>query len=570
MRTQITLVFCMTFLFFLLMNYQNAHTYSGTPPTNRTGAPGQNTCTSCHSSGGDGTVEILLGNNISSYEAGTTYDMSVTIMATGKERFGFSMVAYDGNNQDVGTWIASGPNTQVYSGGRYMGHKNAPRNQSSPFTYTFQWIAPEAGTGEVTFYIGAVAANDNGGSGNGDQSIITSKTITENAVVPETCEQTITSQTMTTQAFCEQGTPDLALAEESIVYSGDGSEFAIEWYEDADYTVPYMEQVWEHSGVDNCGIESDILYAKAVCLVDNVTFYDAGTLTIVLYPKPQMPTIEGSCSYTILPACPNDVLSVTEIADKPAGTAAGTIDIEVVSGIDNSNCSSQTFAVPFAACPNAKVKVKVLLEGIYNGNGMMSTALNEAGFLAKNQPYNKLPWNYEGTESVDNFASNIAEWLLLELRAEDDQSLVARQAVLLRNDGIVVDVNGNEEIDFQGVDIGKYFIVIRSRHHLDVMNSSSISLPNTETFDFTTSVIQATGEEQLTAVESNLFALRAGDITGDGTILIDDLNIYFTETASLDGYFISDLSMDNAVTVKDFNLFVQNRGVIGSEAIRYE
>ncbi|QQS29344.1 MAG: hypothetical protein IPM47_21375 [Sphingobacteriales bacterium] len=97
--------------FLLFSFWKNGNYVSGneeTPPQNMTGAPGTTeTCLSCHSPGTGGSGSILVtfnaGNN--QYIAGQTYQMSVTLSHIGQKRWGFSMVARNAANENVGTWV---------------------------------------------------------------------------------------------------------------------------------------------------------------------------------------------------------------------------------------------------------------------------------------------------------------------------------------------------------------------------------------------------------------------------------------------------------------------------------
>jgi len=179
MKKKLLLV-CVAFLcLHLYVNIPNGHTYSTTPPINRTGAPGQNSCTSCHGSGSTTAVNFAWDNgNPAEYIPGNTYDLSIEIVHPSQQRFGFSMISWDSSNNYVGDWIGAGGNTQVYSSGNYVGHQNAPSGQSGSYQYDLQWTAPAAGTGDVTFYTGCVAANGNGNT-QGDEGKDASFSITE-------------------------------------------------------------------------------------------------------------------------------------------------------------------------------------------------------------------------------------------------------------------------------------------------------------------------------------------------------------------------------------------------------
>lgn len=89
-----------------------------------------------------------------------------------------------------------------------------------------------------------------------------------------------------------------------------------------------------------------------------------------------------------------------------------------------------------------ELDIQVLLEGPYNGSEM-TTELNSKELLPKTQPFNRMPWNYAGTEQVNTFKPDIVDWVLVSLRTSTDRATeVDRFAALLRGDGQIVDVGG--------------------------------------------------------------------------------------------------------------------------------
>ncbi|HUF64050.1 MAG TPA: Reeler domain-containing protein [Verrucomicrobiales bacterium] len=154
---------------------------SALPPLNHTGAPGHQTCASCHTSAGQGEVSLSFSGGLE-YEPGEIYDLMVAIRDPGQRRFGFSMVARDFDNSrvDAGTWTA-GPSTRVHGpGGNHVSHSPAVFADGS-HTFTVTWTAPAEGVGDVTFYVAANAANGNGSSGAGDRVYLSQLTISESA-----------------------------------------------------------------------------------------------------------------------------------------------------------------------------------------------------------------------------------------------------------------------------------------------------------------------------------------------------------------------------------------------------
>lgn len=121
-----------------------------------------------------------------------------------------------------------------------------------------------------------------------------------------------------------------------------------------------------------------------------------------------------------------------------------------------------------------KLSVKVFLEGSYLSNQVMSTELQTVGSFPTNQPFNQMPWNYNGTESVANIPNNITDWILVSLRSDVNANTeIGCRAGFIRNDGIIVDLDGTSLLKFP-IDEGNYYIVIEHRNHLSIMSSSKV------------------------------------------------------------------------------------------------
>jgi hypothetical protein len=139
-----------------------------------TGAPGEagGTCGSCHGGGAFGPVSGSLavtdagGDPVAAWEAGETYDLTLTVAASGNPAgYGFQLTALDGTAQEAGTLAAGSANTRVATAGLvddrvYAEHAGA----SATNAFTVAWTAPTAGTGTVTFHFCGNAVNGNGAS----------------------------------------------------------------------------------------------------------------------------------------------------------------------------------------------------------------------------------------------------------------------------------------------------------------------------------------------------------------------------------------------------------------------
>lgn len=158
-----------------------AQAYSSGPPDGRTGAPGEGNCTQCHSgtvNSGDGSF-LLDGPAV--YEPGETYTLTATLQDPGQSRWGFELT-----DQGTGTLDTIDGTTQV-SGGQYIKQTSSGTfngTDDGPVAWSFEWTAPEAGTGDVGIFAAGNAANGNGGT-SGDFIYLSSITIEESTALGE-------------------------------------------------------------------------------------------------------------------------------------------------------------------------------------------------------------------------------------------------------------------------------------------------------------------------------------------------------------------------------------------------
>ena len=145
--------------------------YSGGPPDGVSGNPPANAnCTQCHGdfgvNSGNGLLEL---QGPSTYIPGDTYDLTVDLADPDQSRWGFELTVLASTLQQAGTVVVTEPGTTQLSdnpapdpdflkhtsGGTFPGNPNGG-------TWNFQWVAPDAGMGTVTFYVAGNAANNNG------------------------------------------------------------------------------------------------------------------------------------------------------------------------------------------------------------------------------------------------------------------------------------------------------------------------------------------------------------------------------------------------------------------------
>ncbi|MCB0516361.1 MAG: gliding motility-associated C-terminal domain-containing protein [Bacteroidetes bacterium] len=132
------------------------------------------------------------------------------------------------------------------------------------------------------------------------------------------------------------------------------------WYEDAALSIPAGSPLsYQHSGNDNCAVETVTLYVAASCTFDP-TLISAGQLTLNLYPAYDASllydaTPAGDCEAPVLMStCANYQLtpSANNVSNLTPGQT-GSNSWTVTYG--NTNCFSETYSLPYScqACPVA-------------------------------------------------------------------------------------------------------------------------------------------------------------------------------------------------------------------------
>lgn len=206
---------------------------------------------------------------------------------------------------------------------------------------------------------------------------------------------------------------------------------------------------------------------------------------------------------------------------------------------------------------NINVNGKVFLQGPFNTN-FMRTDLGQGGLLPNNQPFNTAPWNYNGNESLGSgSSSSYVDWVLVELRNSSNPSEVAaRKAAILKNDGTLLNSNGNTGVTFNNLAAGSYYVAVFHRNHLAVMSSVPVQLSaNTPTYDFTTGLNKAFGQNPMKELAPGKYGMYAGDGNSDGGITITDRNdVWAIQNGSM-GYLKGDFNLDGGVTASDVNLY---------------
>lgn len=171
------------------------YSYSSGSPGGKTGSTGDGgtTCTQCHT----GTA-IPESNWITTdipgvgYTAGETYTITVTGTHVGVVKMGFEVTAENNAGTKKGTWILTNTTRTKFTNGNaavtHTSAGNVPNGNTN--TWSMDWTAPVAGTGEIKFNAAINAANGNGNN-SGDQIYTTVTTVDEAVILnPEIVDVT--------------------------------------------------------------------------------------------------------------------------------------------------------------------------------------------------------------------------------------------------------------------------------------------------------------------------------------------------------------------------------------------
>lgn len=148
---------------------KNQHKNANGAQSAKTGAPGENNCTQCHTgtppqSGATENTFVLLSGftPVTSYTPGATYNVSLS-MASAPAKKGFQATALSSSDVMAGTFTGQvvGGTSVSSSGGRQYANHTSASNTSSNMTWLWTWTAPATNVGDVTFYVATNAANNN-------------------------------------------------------------------------------------------------------------------------------------------------------------------------------------------------------------------------------------------------------------------------------------------------------------------------------------------------------------------------------------------------------------------------
>lgn len=327
-------VFLLSFIYIVLNSSSAGRATAAND--DKTGAAGQ-TCGSCHSGGSYGTVTTTIQafaqgttNAVTSYTAGTVYDIKVTISNTTGTPVGygfeFTCLTTPGNAAVANVYTNLSSNTKqklvttgTFNGRRYTEHSGV----SASNIFTFSWTAPAAGTGSVKFYAAGVCVNG-ANQDNGDKaSAGTTLTLTESVSTPLSVTGTVTN------VSCSGGSNGAI----TITPAGGTSPYTYNW----------------GGGVTTQNITNIAAGTYTVTVTDNTSSTSTATFTVT---QPTALTVSGTTTNILCSGNSTGAINITASGGTTAYTynwgsgittedrtniAAGTYNVTVT---DNHSCTA--------------------------------------------------------------------------------------------------------------------------------------------------------------------------------------------------------------------------------------
>jgi len=156
MRKKSTIAIFITVLFITGVVNLQLFSHSGGAPAGKTGSPSDaKTCMACHNATlktQEGMITSDAVNNL--YEPGKTYTIKASAKGTaGVKRIGFEISPQNPSGELTGTLIPTNTDeTKLIGKGKYITHTDQGSTAKGSKNWSFNWKAPQAGSGTVNFY----------------------------------------------------------------------------------------------------------------------------------------------------------------------------------------------------------------------------------------------------------------------------------------------------------------------------------------------------------------------------------------------------------------------------------
>ncbi len=267
-------------------------------------------------------------------------------------------------------------------------------------------------------------------------------------------------------------------------------------------------------------------------------------------------------------------LVITNVTEGITCTISDTLvwqEIEVLPdifigswGILNNNVGVEEDIDPLAGF---EVSIKAFLEGAYSDNGMMNSTLDS--LIPNSPPYSISPWGHFAGEFLNSIPNNMVDWVLVEARSgipgssTPGTTVVETQAAVLLENGNLVREDGSL-LRFVNLTEGDaYYFAVRHRNHLSVLSANPVTAGPQMSYDFTTAIDMAFGNNQQKLTADGQAVMFAGDANADNVIQVTDFDLWVTQPAILGSYERTDFNLDGVVQTTDYDQWLFNKAKLG-------
>ncbi|MEK7255486.1 MAG: hypothetical protein AAB316_12120, partial [Bacteroidota bacterium] len=196
-------------------------------------------------------------------------------------------------------------------------------------------------------------------------------------------------------------------------------------------------------------------------------------------------------------------------------------------------CGNAVYVTALRQTIGVSLRVKALLNGamVNATGGLMRDDLRQLTLIPLKEPYSQLAGfshkGLGGDETTDpakfqvTGSSAFVDWVLVELRDPDVDTLIATTAAMLRRDGNVVTALGDTILAVGGLTADYYKVGIRHRNHLGLMTDSIyyLSEQNPPLIDFTDPNVDVEGGNNASNFVNGKRVMWAGDFNSDGKVI---------------------------------------------------
>jgi hypothetical protein len=190
--------------------------------------------------------------------------------------------------------------------------------------------------------------------------------------------------------------------------------------------------------------------------------------------------------------------------------------------------------------PDKTLNLKIFLEGLYSGGGLMNKAQDNYG---------------------DHFGSDTADVVTVELHNAVTYSIVEYTFT-----NVKLQTDGQASINtVPYIASGSYYITVKHRNSIETTTASPVSFAgNSITYDFSTAASQAYGSNQKNI--GGVYVIYGGDVNQDGYVDTGDMTPVDNDSANFaSGYLNTDVNGDGFVDTGDMTIIDNNSaGFVGA------